>query len=148
MHANAAEVTDEAGVPTLVRDAPGVSLYDPQAWETPAPTLPVLDEDTIVSASQDDDALKFAGGEELGTFLAAPDGGSVFFGAGQPIFGLASPPLTADRILRPLSGAPAGERFLGNRPTANPATVIPQLGQTFDGRRESFAYIDGVPPLG
>lgn len=133
--------------PTLVRDPVDPLLHVPRPWETPDLRLPLLSDDAVVATSEDDDQLRFVTGDELGTFRPAPEGGSVFFGAGQPIFGLAAPPLLPSRVLRPLGSGDTGDRFLGERPPIDPTTVIPKLDETFDSRRESFAFLDGPPPI-
>lgn len=132
----------------LVRDPADPVSYVPYAWEVPGLAFPLLDHEvTVRSTSEDNSQLAFIDGNELGTFRPADPGGSPFFGSGQPIFGLAAPPVLPSRVLRPLGTGDAGDRFLGARPPIDPTTVIPKLDETFDRSRESFAFIAGVPPV-
>lgn len=134
-------------VETRVREPVPESPYAIQPWEHPGLEFPLLGDGAVVAVSEDDDQLTFVTGGELGQFRPAPEGGSVFFGAGQPIFGLAAPPVLPSRVLRPLGSGDTGDRFLGQRPPVDPTTVIPKLDETFDQRRESFAFLGGPPPV-
>lgn len=141
--------TGDSELPRLVvRDPADPVSYVPYAWEVPGLALPLLDHQvTVRSTSEDNSQLTFIDGNELGAFRPANPGGSPFFGSGQPIFGLAAPPVLPSRVLRPLGTGDAGDRFLGARPPIDPTTVIPKLDETFDQSRESFAFIAGVPPV-
>lgn len=140
---------DERGdVPTVVRTATDPTSYVPLPWEVAGLAFPTLAHDgTVAATSEDNDQLSFIDGTELGRFRPAEPGGTPFFGSGQPIFGLAAPPLLPSRVLRSLGDGDAGDRFLGGRPPVSADTAIPKFDETFDQSRESFAFIGGVPPL-
>jgi hypothetical protein len=121
--------------------------YVAAPWETPGLTFPLLSDAAVVAVHEDDDALKFVVGNELGSFRPAPPGGSAFFGQGRPIFGIAAPPILPSRILRPLGTGDAGDRFLGAPPEISDETVIPKIGDTFDDRRHSYAFLGGPPAV-
>jgi hypothetical protein len=142
-----APTTPADDVITVQADMASQPTYVGKTWETPTLTFPAVPEELVKVVHDDDEELKFLNGSELGAFRPAPKGGTVFFGSGQPLWGPAAPPILPSRVLRPLGSGDAGDRFLGARPSVNPVTVIPKLDETFDQRRESFAFIGGPPPL-
>jgi hypothetical protein len=121
--------------------------YLREAWEVPGVEMPRLPEAVVVAVHEDDNALRFQIGNELGAFRPAPAGGSAFFGVGRAIFGVTAPPILPSRVLRPLGSGDTGDRFLGAPPEIQDTTVIPKIGDTFDLRRHSYAFLGGVPPL-
>jgi hypothetical protein len=142
-----APAAGDAPVSQAVVNVTTTPIYVPAPWEGEDLTFPLLSEAAVVAVHEDDDELKFDLGNELGSFRPAPKGGSAFFGQGRPIFGIAAPPILPSRILRPLGTGDAGDRFLGAPPAIPDNTVIPQIGKTFDDRRQSFAFLDGPPAV-
>ncbi|MBW8827560.1 MAG: hypothetical protein JF603_14590 [Acidobacteria bacterium] len=135
------------GIQTVFPDSANRPIYNPMSWEVPSLQFPTLPKSMVPIISQDTKALDFSLGNELGSFHPAPKGGTAFLGAGQPIFGLAAPPVLPTRVLRPLGAGDAGDTFLGQRPQVSKNTVIPHLDDTFDESRSSFAFLGGPPPL-
>ena len=121
--------------------------YLPQPWEEEGIRLPLLENGAIDAAREDEEQLKFMTGGELGQFRPAPVGGSPFFGTGQPLFGVAAPRVLPSGSINPI-GEGDGAGFLGERPSREEFdTAIPQLGETPDQRRESFAFLGEIPPI-
>jgi hypothetical protein len=121
--------------------------YVREGWEVPGIEMPLLSDALVVAVHEDDNSLKFQVGNELGAFRPAPAGGSAFFGVGRAIFGVTAPPILPSRVLRPLGSGDTGDRFLGAPPAIQDTTVIPKIGDTFDLRRHSYAFLGGVPAL-
>jgi hypothetical protein len=121
--------------------------YVREGWEVPGIEMPLLPEALVVAVHEDDNSLRFQVGNELGAFRPAPAGGSAFFGVGRAIFGITAPPILPSRVLRPLGSGDTGDRFLGAPPAISDNTVIPKIGDTFDLRRHSYAFLSGVPAL-
>jgi hypothetical protein len=135
-------------VPTVVREPADPASHAPLPWEVTGFAFPTLAHLATVTATSEDSAqLVFLDGTELGSFRPAPIGGTPFFGSGQPIFGLAAPPVLPTRVLRALGEGDAGDSFLGARPPVDPVTLIPKFRETFDQSRESFAFLGGIPPI-
>lgn len=144
--AHAQSTDDEQGaVPHIVRDEWVANASLPQPWEEAGVRLSLLTDAVLAAASEDDAALLFVNGAELGSFRPAPEGGSVFFGAAAPLFGMGAPTVGPDGTIRPLDAA---DRFLPGRTVVEADTVIPPLGSTPDERRSSFAFIGEIPPIG
>jgi hypothetical protein len=124
-----------------------VPSYVRFVWEVPGLQMPELGEAAVVAVHEDDNQLKFLVGNELGSFRPAPMGGSAFFGQGRAIFGVTAPKILPSRVLRPLGTGDAGDRFLGAPPPISEVTVIPKIGDTFDDRRHSYAFLGGPPAI-
>ena len=144
--AHAQSTDDEQGtVPHIVRDEWDASSSVPQAWEEAGVRLSLLTDAVLGASSEDNAALSFDNGGELGSFRPAPEGGSPFFGAAAPLFGMGAPTVGPDGTIRSLD---ADDRFLPGRDMVEADTVIPPLGSTPDASRSSFAFIGEIPPIG